>query len=183
MAPFTATAAATMMKSMAALAAIAGFAFTSVEGADMRTAYEDQSLSRLTRSQIQTHAMHVFMRADRNNDQSLNADEYTALSVVTAELAQLNGFIVIEAGGELATAALPSQTHAALSQSEQIRIEAVARRGFYLFAGDDGLMKVAEFSNAQTSMFDNADFNNNGVLAKRELMTFVQHQAYIPLGA
>ena len=45
MAPFTATAAATMMQSMAALAAIAGFAFTSVEGADMRTAYEDQSLS------------------------------------------------------------------------------------------------------------------------------------------
>jgi hypothetical protein len=172
-----------LLKSFAAMATVAGLALTTVEGTENRSAYDGQEISRLTRSDIKTHAMSVFMRADIDNDQSLSADEYTALSIVTAELAHLNGFIVVESGGGVSTAALPPMRRAALTQSEQIRIEAVSRRKFYVFSGDDGAMDAREFSAAQIAMFDAADFNNNGVLAKRELNSFAQRQALMTIEA
>jgi len=170
-----------LLKSVAALATVAGLAVNSGDALDASDAYEVRSLTQLTQSDVKTHAMHVFMRGDTNRDNVLDADEYTSLSVVTAELAHLNGFIVIETGDAYLTAPLPGVRHSALSQSEQIRIEAVSRKAFYVFAGDDGTMDISEFAEAQVSKFDQADFNSNGILAKRELFSFAQRQALVAL--
>ena len=168
-----------LLKSIAAITAVAGLAVNSSDGLGTGDAYELSPLTQLTQSDIKTHAMHVFMRGDANGDNVLDADEYTSLSVITAELAQLNGFIVIETGDDYLTAQLPDAGRAALSVSEQIRIEAVSRKEFYLFAGEDGKMNVSEFAEAQISKFNQADFNGNGVLARRELYSFAARQALV----
>jgi len=162
-----------------AIAAVAGLAMTSVENLDNRAAYDDTTVSKLTRSDVEDHAARVFVRADLDSDRRLNADEYTALTIVTAELAHLNGFIVIETGGQLSTASASGVSSAALSPGEQARIEAVARGRFYTFAGDDGVMDIGDFTRAQSMIFDAADFNQNGVLARRELNAFAQQHAHV----
>ncbi|MEM9616437.1 MAG: hypothetical protein AAF936_00615 [Pseudomonadota bacterium] len=167
---------------LAAFAAVAGLAMTSVEELKTASPYDDSTVSKLTRADVETHAALVFTRADRDGDLALNADEFTALTVVTAELAHLNGFIVIEAEDQIATTPAVGISGAALSSSEQTRIEAVARGRFYMFSGADGIMDAGEFANAQSTVFEAADFNNNGVLAKRELSAFAQHHAHVTTG-
>ncbi len=162
-----------------AIAAVAGLAMTSIESTDSHSIYDDTTVAKLTRADIEGHAARVFARADRDGDFVLNADEYTALTIVTAELAHLNGFIVIETGGQLSTASASGVSSAALSSAEQARIEAVARGRFYVFSNSDGVMDQNEFMRAQAAVFDAVDFNKNGVLAKRELNAFAQQHAHI----
>jgi len=166
----------------AGVAAVAGLALSSIDGAVSQNAYDGDAVAKLTRADIEAHAAHVFARADRDGNASLNADEYTALTIVTAELAHLNGFIVIENDSDYAVAPAPGVTGAALSSSEQARIEAVARGRFYMFAGNDGVMDANEFKRAQNMIFEAADFNNNGVLARRELSAFAHHHANVTTG-
>ncbi len=163
----------------ATVAAVAGLAMTSIESANSNSMYDDTTVAKLTRSDVEGHANRVFARADRNGDFFLNADEYTALTIVTAELAHLNGFIVIETGGQLSTASASGVSSAALSPAEQARIEAIARGRFYVFSNDDGMMDQNEFLRAQSAIFDAVDYNKNGVLAKRELNAFAQQHAHI----
>ena len=163
----------------AAVAAVAGLAMTSIESGNSNEIYDDTTVAKLTRSDVESHANRVFTRADRDGDFNLNADEYTALAIVTAELAHLNGFIVIETGGQLSTASASGVSSTALSAAEQTRIEAVARGRFYVFSNDDGMMDQNEFLRAQSAVFDAVDYNKNGVLAKRELNAFAQQHAHI----
>lgn len=173
-----------LMKSFAAIAAVASVAAASYEGVDRGSPYDGRAATTLTRADVAKNARLVFTRADADQDGLLNADEYAALSIVTAELAHLNGFIVVEKDGDdIATAPLPGSMHAALTGFEQARIEAVARNGFYAFAGDDGVMTEAEFAAAQDSLFDAADVNHNGALNRRELGVFAQRQAHMAIGA
>ena len=106
---------------------VGGLAITSVGGTAFDSPYDDRSATKLTRADIETHAGLIFARADRNADGILSADEYTALTIVTAELAHLNGFVVVEIGDAIATAPAASLSGTALSKGEQARINAVAR--------------------------------------------------------
>ncbi|MHA7871912.1 MAG: hypothetical protein ACX939_06140 [Hyphococcus sp.] len=173
-----------VLKAIAAIAAVAGLAATSADDLEQSAGYPDSAVKSLTRADIGDHAALVFARADRNRDGALNVDEYAALSVVTAELAHLNGFIAIERKEDApAIARLPSADQAALSSIQQTRIAAVARSRFYVFAGEDGAMNSDEFSRAQMSVFDEADFNRNGVLVRNELAAFAEKQVFQTVGA
>jgi hypothetical protein len=169
-----------VMKSAAAVLAAAGLAYTSA--GDAPPAYGDEGLKALTEEALADHAANVFQRSDRNQDGALNTDEYAALAIVSAELARLNGFIVIEGATGPARVTLAGYAPASLSAAEHARIDAVARSAFYLHAGDDGSMSEEEFTNAQQGVFDAADFNRNGVLRRGELEVFAQRQAMMSAG-
>jgi len=172
-----------LLKSVAAVAAVAGLAFTSADDRLPENAYGEDVLSSLTRMEVADHATRVFARADRNSDLMLDVSEYAAFSVVTAELAHLNGFVAIETGGTPGLLALPIANPAAISRSEHIRIAAVSRHAFYAYAGIDGRMDVEEFVGAQTTLFNAADLNGNGTLKRKELGLFGQRQASMTTSA
>ncbi|MEM8772761.1 MAG: hypothetical protein AAGD92_14035 [Pseudomonadota bacterium] len=171
------------MKSVAALAAAAGLAYTAAEDAPLGSPYDESALKVLTEAQIADHASLVFARADFDQDGKMNADEFAALSIVTAELALLNGFIVIENADDPGTVALGETTPQALSPAEHVRIEAVARNVFYHHAGEDGELSEDEFIASERAKFAAADLNNNGALRRGELRIFAQRQANLSVGA
>lgn len=170
-----------ILNSLAAAGAAIGIAFTSLTGTDV-DAYDKRPLTRLSEIEAASHALHVFMRADRNLDQALDVDEFAALSIVTAELAHLNGFISIDNGGAVRTIALPVVAPAALSSAEHTRIDAVSRHTFYAFAGGDSRLDGTEFVRLQNELFKQADLNGNGALVKKELNIFAQRQAQLSAG-
>ena len=171
------------MKTAAAVIAAAGLAYTSAEDRLSGPAYaDDDRLRALTEEVLANHASAVFERSDRDQDGVLNADEYAALSIVSAELARLNGFVVIEGVGGPATVMLAAAAPAALSPAEHVRVDAVARSAFYAHAGDDGRMSEEEYARSQRAVFDIADFNRNGVLQRGELEAFAQKQALLSTG-
>lgn len=171
------------MKTAAAVIAAAGLAYTSADDLVSDPAYGDEDrLRALTEDALIDHASAIFQRADRDQDGVLNANEYAALSIVSAELARLNGFVVIEGAEGPATVTLAATAPAALSRAEHVRVDAVARSTFYTHAGDDGQMNEEEYARAQRAMFDVADFNRNGVLQRGELEVFAQKQALLSTG-
>lgn len=171
-----------ILNSLAAAGAAIGIAFSSISGADTY-AYEGKAVTRLSESEAASHALHVFMRADRDMNQRLDVDEFAALSIVTAELAHLNGFIAIDNGGAVRTIAVPVVAPAALSAAEHTRIDAVARHTFYAFAGDDARLDGSEYVRLQSVIFGDADLNGNGALVNKELDIFAQRQAQLTAGA
>ncbi len=171
-----------LMKSAAALAAVAGLALTSADDFS-QSAYGDELLTSLSEADAVDHALRVFERSDRNGDGALDVDEYTALSVITAELAYLNGFVTIETGDEPGLISLPNTAPSALPQSEQVRVAAVAQHAFYVYAGFDARIEADEFVKAQTTLFKAADRNGNGMLKRNELGVFAQRQAGVAAGA
>ncbi len=169
------------LKTAAAMLAAAGLAYTSADD-KLSAAYGDDHVASLSEDQLADHAAAVFNRADRDQNGALDSDEYASLSIVSAELARLNGFVVIETANGPATVALAGMTPAALSPAEHVRVDAVARSTFYLHAGDDGLMSEDEYTSAQRSIFEVADFNRNGVLKRGELQAFANRQALVSTG-
>ena len=161
----------------AAVAAI-GVAAASFVGMDHEpAAYDDVIVTRLSQDEAALNATFAFMRADRDGDETLSVDEYAALMVVTAELANLNGFVAVETRNSVATIALPVSAPGALGDEEQTRIDAVARHTFYAFAGNDGKMQQGEYLELQNSIFAASDLNANGSLTNAELSIFAQRQA------
>ncbi len=142
-------------------------------------AYGDGALEKLTREEAAAYSRSVFQRADIDHDGALDVDEYAALAVVKAELAHLNGFIAVERNGALETVALPINAPAALGDSEQTRIDAVARHTFYAFAGSDGKMQQGEYLGLEDAIFASSDLNSNGALTRAELPLFAQRQAHL----
>ena len=170
------------MKTAAAVIAAAGLAYTSADDAPGAAYGEDGRLKLLTEEVLATHAQTVFHRADRDQDGALDNDEYAALSIVSAELARLNGFVVIEGEAGPSTVSISGAPSSALSQADHVRIDAVARSTFYLHAGNDGRMDESEYASAQRAVFDGADFNGNGVLKRGELAVFARRQALMTAG-
>lgn len=170
------------------ISAIAAFTLTVsaalASGAGIVGAPDDNELATLTESEASTHARLVFHRADLDRSGGLSADEFTALSVVTAELAHLNGYFVIEGEGDRARPImLPINAPSALAPGERVRVEAVSRNTFFALAGDDGVLSEGEFVGAQSERFREADRNNNGALARSELKSFAVGQARLAAGA
>ena len=152
-------------------------------GAGINQSNLNGDVLKLTRAEASIHATQVFNRADLDKSGALDADEFASLSIVTSELAHLNGYIVVEGAGDTARSiALPIEAPVALETGERARVEAVARNTFYATAGADGLISEAEFVNAEVIKFNDADRNRNGTLAKKELARFAIGQAQITAG-
>ena len=133
------------LSSLTAAIAAAGFAMAAVND-DADYPYGDAPLTSLSYDEAGAHAERVFERSDRDGDGTLNVDEFAALSIVTAELAHLNGFIVIEHEDGVKTVPLSAAGEGALSASEHVRINAVARHVFYNFAGPDRALDAEEYA-------------------------------------
>ena len=164
-----------------AIVGAAGVAIASFSGAG-EPAHGDSSIDRLTRAEIAQHAWMEFERADRNDDKSIDADEFAALSIVKAELAHLNGFILIEGRDGPRRLELPFEAPAALGDGEHTRIDAVARHTFYAFAGADGVMNADDYIGFNEAIFTSADRNKNQSLSNIELKYFAGQQAQLPTG-
>lgn len=147
-------------------------------GFDDRAAY-GAAVDMLTTDEAATNAQLTFARADVDKSGALDADEYAALAIVTAELARLNGFIALEVGDGREIISLPITAPIALTGAERARVDAVARAEFYAAAGDDGLMDMNEYSGEQKSWFAAADRNRNGALARSELTSFAARAAML----
>lgn len=160
-------------------AAFGAVAVAAASFAGIKPAYDEGALTRLSQAEAATYAHSVFLRADRDADAALNVDEFAALTVVTAELAHLNGFVAIDRAGSVQTIALPAGAPGALGDAEQTRIDAVARHTFYSFAGNDGKMQQGEYLSLQTAIFASSDLNANGDLTNAELSIFAQRQAFL----
>ena len=167
----------TSIVSFIAITAGIGGALAAGVGLEDR-AYGDE-IATLTAQEVETHAAAEFFRADVNGDGVMNADEYTALATVTAELSLLNGFVAFETGKSEETVALPFERPGALTRGERARIEATARNEFYTAAGSDGVLSAPEYKAFKVSRFSDADRNRNGKLAKAELRAFAAAEAKV----
>ncbi|WP_411820215.1 hypothetical protein ABFZ85_01890 [Hyphococcus formosus] len=167
------------MNSVVATLAAAGVAVTSLVGINPGPAYDNDELTKLSKTEASIHADQVFFRADQDGDNALSVDEFAALNIVTAELANLNGFVVVEKTNSYETISLPDRTSAALSPAEHARIDAVSRHTFYAFAGEDGKMQQGEYKGLQEAIFLSSDLNANGALTRAELALFAQRQAFL----
>lgn len=134
-------------------------------------------ISSLTADQSGVKSSAIFAQADLDKSDALDADEYAALAIVTAELARLNGFIALAPDGEGEIVALPVKGSESLGPGERARVEAVARAEFYAAAGADAKMSKAEFAAERAANFAAADRNGDGRLMKRELSTFAAVEA------
>ena len=172
-----------ILNTLAAAGAAVGIAFSSLTGADSIDAYGEQPLSGLSETEAASHALHVFMRADRNLDQKLDVDEFAALSIVTAELAHLNGFIAIGQWRRGANDFSACCRSGGAFSGPIIRVlMRLPRHTFYAFSGDDSHLDAGEYVTLQGAVFDQADLNGNGKLAKKELGVFAQRQAQLRVG-
>ena len=161
-----------------AAAAVIGAAFAATTDGN-ELAYE-QSRSSLDAADAAIWAGKEFERADVNADGMVDAAEFGALAIVTAELAHLNGFVNVDEQ----TVDLPIEAPAAIASSQRARVSAIASRDFYMAAGNDNMVSRTEFINQRLERFLAADINRNGELSKRELTIFAVAQARIlPAGA
>ena len=167
------------MNAVTAAFASVAVAAASYAGLKPGGAYDDGALKALSRSEAAAHAQATFVRADRNGDEAIDVNEFAAMTVVTAELANLNGFISVEDQAGVKTIALPIAAPLALGDAEQTRIDAVARHTFYAFAGEDGKMQQGEYLGLQNAIFASSDLNANGALTSAELSLFAQRQAFL----
>lgn len=150
-------------------------------GFDDRAAY-GAAIETLSQPEASAHAAATFARADVDRSGALDANEYAALAIVTAELARLNGFIALEIGDGQEVVPLPIEAPMALAGVERTRVDAVARTEFYAVAGDDGLMDLTEYAGEQAERFKAADGNRNGALARTELVSFAARSAMLSRG-
>lgn len=140
------------------------------------------AISTLTGADVKAHAAALFSQADLDNSGTLSASEFAAASVVTAELARLNGFAAVNASdGSLRTIAIDHQLDATLAASEKERLKAVALRDYYAASGADGELQQDEFVSYQRAKFERFDLNGDGVLRRHELKTFATFVAGMPV--
>lgn len=139
-----------------------------------------KSAERLTAEALRANAEATFARADLDRSGALEAVEYTALALVTAELARLNGFVPVDYGEGVYTVSLNLSEPAGLTRAERVRVESVARSRFYAAAGQDGRMTGEQFVADQERRFTDADLNHDGVLSGKELVLYATREAMLP---
>ncbi len=159
-----------------AAAVAAGASLVSSVSVTLSPAY-GVSATKLEASAAATDAARVFDRADLDNNGFLDRDEYEILSVVTAELAQLNGFIAIDAGRGVETVAIARADKRSLDVGDKARIEERAKREFRAISGDEERLSSDEFVTAELERFLATDADRNGVLAGAELASFAYAQS------
>lgn len=159
-----------------AAALAAGASLISSAAVAPSPAYPSEAV-RLEAAGAASSALHIFDRADLDNNEFLDRDEYEILAVVTAELARLNGFIALDAGVGIETVAIAPASDGSLAKAEKARVEDRARREFQLYAGDDERLAPDEFVDAQLEIFLATDADRNGVLVGAELKAYAHAQS------
>ena len=162
----------------------ASSAFAHGAGADATTdaSADKGTLTRLEAAQYAEHASALFTQADINQDGLIDAREYRALAIVTAELSRLSRSVTLLVGGEARGVAISYDGPASLSRAERARIDAVSARAFFLAAGADNAISADEFVAFEMERFASADRNGNGVLQRKELTQLAAGNAGLPRG-
>ena len=169
------------LKSAAAgiLTAGAAAAALAIGAAGAQTPDEDATLTRLEAADYAAHAGKLFQRADIDKNGVLDAREYHALAIVTAELSRLNRAVMVDVEDSPQMITLDYDGPASLSQGERARIDAVSARAFFNAAGADNLMSADEFVALELERFADADRNDNGVLTRSELTRLAARNAHL----
>lgn len=165
-----------MVVSGIAAAAAAGASLVSSAAVAPPSAYQGEAV-RLEAAAASSNAARIFNRADLDNNGYLGRDEYEILSLVTAELTRLNGFIALDAGAGVETVVIAPSSARTLDKLEKARIKNRAQREFALYAGDDERLASDEYVNAYLEMFLATDVDRNGVLVGAELLSFAHAQS------
>ena len=166
----------TSLASLIALTVGIGGALASSIGLEEDGAYATQAFV-LDRADLHTHAATIFERADENENDVLDVNEYAALATVTAELSLLNGFVTLETGSEPQKIILDEEAASAMTRSERARLEAVSRNEFYQAAGEDAGLNLQEFAAIKSTNFNAADRNDDGELTSAELAAFAASES------
>ena len=131
-----------------------------------------------------TYAQHMaeqHRHADLDGNGYLDADEFSTLELVTAELARLNRFVVVAGERDETVITLGRQASEArftgLSKVDRIEIDATARNVFYRHAGADLQMSAEEFQHLAAEEFADADLNRDTVLTRREARNLAMTKA------
>lgn len=130
----------------------------------------------------QIHAANAFEAADLDRSGTLDSDEFASMRLVTAELAQLNGFIAVDTGGVAERVLLPISAPSSLSAGERARVTALAYREFYAEAGPDAKLSRREFLAVSGKVFARFDRDRDGVLQRHELTRYASDTAFLSAG-
>lgn len=130
----------------------------------------------LTEEQLIAHATVVFARVDRDQDGWLDADEFAAERIVSAQLARLNRRIPIDADATVHLI-VPSEVPSSMELGERHTLTNIALNEHAArTAGAPGL-DVAMFAEILLEEFLNADRDFDGVLEADELHIFARLMA------
>ncbi len=138
----------------------------------------------LSSSDADRRAALLFAQSDLDGSGDLSVEEFSALSVVSAELARLSGFVALDVGGETSRVIdIADVAPASVSLTERTRIEAVASHEFHDAAGPDGVLDEDDFLALERERFIAADLNGDGALKRQELSVYGLRVARAPVSA
>lgn len=136
-----------------------------------------QAPTEMTGDDIREHAILTFIRADLDGAGALDRNEYQALAVVEAELARLNGYVIVTVDDGEKIVSLPVAASRTLSSAERARVSGVALRRFLEAAGEDARLQSDEFLGLFQRDFDAFDVDQNGVLTGAEASALAMRMA------
>lgn len=142
------------------------------------------AIKELSRGVNDRRAEILFAQADLDGSGDLSATEFAALSLVSAELARLNGFVAVDLGDAApGVIDIADEAPASVSGADRTRIEAVATHEFHSAAGEDGVLTPSDFVAFERRKFDDADRDADGALRRQELGAYGLKVARAPLKA
>ncbi|MEM0929805.1 MAG: hypothetical protein AAGI89_11000 [Pseudomonadota bacterium] len=154
---------------LAALIGFTGAAF----GADDPFGKE---ATQLTEAQLVAHASTVFARVDQDRDGWLDAEEFAAERMISAQLARLSRRVPID-GDETVHLIVPKEVPSSMERGERLTLTNIARNEHAArSAGAPGLDEAA-FASILIEEFLNADRDFDGILQAEELMVFARLMA------
>lgn len=125
---------------------------------------------------ILVNADRAFVRADMDENGTLNIDEFAAQAVIDAQLARFNGLVAIDTA-ETVHINLPMNSPQPLTSGERARIDTVARSQFHVFTTEGEEMNADEYARFQMARFAVADGNQDQKLSGDELVMFAMDMA------
>ncbi|MEO1043385.1 MAG: hypothetical protein AAFX52_13975 [Pseudomonadota bacterium] len=130
----------------------------------------------LTEQQLVAHAETVFDRVDQDQDGWLDAEEFTAERLVSAQLARLSRRVPIDAD-ETVHIVVPREVPSSLELGERQTLTNIARHEHAARAVDTPGLNRAAFADLFIEEFLAADHDFDGVLKADELSHFARLMA------
>ena len=129
---------------------------------------EAASGTSITADDFHDYSATEFLQADRDDSGGLSADEFAAMELVKAELANLNGFVRL---GENEGLPIASDTNgrAGVDRNEII---ANARSNFESAALAGMEISMGQFQDLRDGQFRAADLSHDGKIEKDEILRF-----------
>ncbi|MEM7741503.1 MAG: hypothetical protein AAF225_11970 [Pseudomonadota bacterium] len=130
----------------------------------------------LTEHQLIIHAATVFERVDQDRDGWLDAEEFTAERLISAQLARLSRRVPIDAE-ETVHLLVPNEVPNSLELGERQSLASIARHEHAARSVDAPGLSQKAFADLFIEEFLQADHNFNGVLEADELVVFARLMA------